>query len=249
MTDLEQLRGFIDTLSLEELEQLREYIDFRESGFIVQSSVRIGLIADLHNDLAGLRRALELFELEDVSYIICAGDIADRGPEGDTILAELRARDALCVAGNLDTGAAQGIEKDRAESKTDRLRLPGPLLSEDSRAYLRSLQGTATLEAAGRCVMVAHGTPWSDVMSVFPDSRQAVLDRIAAVPADVVVLGHTHTPMCVRMDNIWIVNPGSVYGLSPRDSHTCAVLTLPNIAFTVYDLQTGQPVDLPIVNR
>jgi hypothetical protein len=46
-----------------------------------------------------------------------------------------------------------------------------------------------------------------------------------------------------------ILNPGSIYGVTIRDSHTCAILKLPACDFTVYDVQSGEAIALPITIR
>lgn len=92
----------------------------------------------------------------------------------------------------------------------------------------------------------------SNLTSVFPDSRQATFERLAAVAqgvADTIILGHTHRPMHVRVGPLQILNPGSVYGVTARDSHTCATLTLPDRAYQVFDLRTGAPLAIPLTRR
>ena len=49
-------------------------------------AMKIGLIADIHGDLAGFRAALRLLEDKGVEHILCAGDIVDRGPDADTVV-------------------------------------------------------------------------------------------------------------------------------------------------------------------
>jgi predicted phosphodiesterase len=62
------------------------------------------------------------------------------------------------------------------------------------------------------------------------------------VGADIVLLGHTHIPMEAVFRGIHVYNPGSVCRRKTRDSHTCAVLSLPDKSFEVYDIGTGERV-------
>jgi predicted phosphodiesterase len=99
-------------------------------------------------------------------------------------------------------------------------------------------------------LLVAHGTPYSDITGVFTNSREALfrrLDREYGDDADVMILGHTHTPLNARTSRLRILNAGAVYGVTMRDSHTCGVLHLPTLAFYVYDLRTGDPVNVSTV--
>ncbi len=61
---------------------------------------------------------------------------------------------------------------------------------------------------------------------------------------DLVLLGHTHTPMKIRHNDVCFVNPGSVRGTRPRDSGTCAVIDLPSLELEVLSLRDGAPVSL-----
>lgn len=51
------------------------------------------------------------------------------------------------------------------------------------------------------------------------------------------------------MGALQILNPGSVYGVTGRDSATCATLILPTRAYRVFDLRSGKPIDLPVTLR
>lgn len=63
------------------------------------------------------------------------------------------------------------------------------------------------------------------------------------------VLGHTHQPMMLQVGGLHLVNPGSIYGVTMRDSHTCGVLTLPEVQFEVYHLSTHQQIPLKLIVR
>ena len=78
-------------------------------------------------------------------------------------------------------------------------------------------------------------------MYVYPDRPRVLFELIAkAVDAHVIVLGHTHQPMDIRVDGKVILNPGSIYGNRDRQERTCGVLSLPDCRFELYDIDTGQ---------
>ena len=43
----------------------------------------IGILSDIHGQLDALNQALELFNHLHIQMMICAGDLVDRGPDGD----------------------------------------------------------------------------------------------------------------------------------------------------------------------
>jgi hypothetical protein len=50
-------------------------------------------------------------------------------------------------------------------------------------------------------------------------------------------------------DGVYGHHPGSVYGVTARDSHTCATLTLPGREYRIFDLRSGEVIDLPVTLR
>jgi putative phosphoesterase len=218
----------------------------------MSAPVVIGIVADLHGDLAGFLRALEIFERQRVAHVICAGDLVDRGADADRIAQLLRRLQATCVKGNHEYTIARSQQRWRASDRAAQLVQIGRIINDETMAYISGLPDTARRTIAGTRLLVAHGAPWSDIASVFPDSCQATFDRLAAVAqgaADTIILGHTHRPMHVRVGPLQILNPGSVYGVTARDSYTCATLTLPARDYQVFDLRTGAPIDLPVTRR
>ena len=62
-------------------------------------------------------------------------------------------------------------------------------------------------------MVVAHGAPWDDPTSwtcqYVTQADAAALARVGALQADVVLLGHTHHAMSVRIGRTLVLNPGS----------------------------------------
>lgn len=214
--------------------------------------MKIGLIADIHGDLAGFRATLRLLENKGVERILCAGDILDRGPDADTIVRLLQEYNVVSIKGNHDHTVIHHQDRWRASDNPERLTQLGRIISDQTVDYVRDLPDEARFTFEGVRLLMAHGTPWSDVMAVFSDSRQGVFEQLVeryADDTDVVVLGHTHTPMRVWVSGMWILNPGSVYGVTVRDSNTCAALTLPECEFEVFSLKSSERVHVPVVQR
>jgi putative phosphoesterase len=211
--------------------------------------IGVGIVADLHGDSAGFLRAVQIFVRERVGHIICAGDIVDRGADADRITQILKHLRATCVKGNHEHTIIRAQERRRASDRAAQLAQVGRIVSDTTLNYIAALPDTAHCTIAGTRILVAHGAPWSDIASIFPDSRRSIFERLATVAegtTDTIILGHTHRPMHVQMGALQILNPGSVYGVTRRDSATCATLTLPTRAYRVFDLRSGTPIDLPV---
>jgi putative phosphoesterase len=214
--------------------------------------LQLGVLADIHGDWASFMRAIHLFERARVSHILCAGDIVDRGTGADRIVEVLQKLPATIVKGNHEHTILRSQARWRASARAPKLAQVGWIIGDDTLAFIAALPDSAQLTMAGVRILLGHGTPWSDLMDVFPDSRQSKFDQLVqryGGTTDVIVLGHTHRPMHVRTGQLHVLNPGSVYGVTARDSHTCAVLSLPDCTFRVFDLATYESRELSIVER
>jgi putative phosphoesterase len=201
--------------------------------------MKIGLISDIHADLKSLHLALDILQGQHTEQIICAGDLTDKGTNGDAVVSLIRERNIPSVVGNHDWLADRNqhwLLQNYGSSHP-------MLVTEETLHYLNTLPDTLSYTWEGLSIMVAHGTPWSRDEYVFSYSRQELFQQIVQLyEADVVILGHTHEPMLARVGDVWICNPGSVCGLQADGSGTCATLSLPDCTFRVFNLRTGQRV-------
>jgi putative phosphoesterase len=209
--------------------------------------MKIGLIADIHAHLSHLQDALLLLENKGVDHILCAGDIVDGGEDGDAVVAMLREKQIPCVQGNHDRDAFADQAWIRRNLRTTGEATHPFLLTLETTAYVASLPLLQELTFAGVRICLTHGTPWSNTTYLFPDMDERHFHQVsAATQADVIVLGHTHLPMCIRIGGRWIVNPGSVSLNRVDETRTCAVLHVPEFAFEVFDLSTQNRIPVAI---
>lgn len=180
--------------------------------------MRIGIVADIHGNAAGLATALE--RLGDVDELVCAGDVVEEFRFGNEAVAMLRARGARCVLGNHDVGLL-GLHGARARSARD--------VDPELVSWLAAQPPTIETVVGGKKLVVTHASPCPPYTQyVLPSSPE--LRRIAAVDADVVVLGHTHKQMVQRAGRALVINPGSVgQARDPGNGKrlSCAVLDVP----------------------
>lgn len=194
--------------------------------------MKIGVFADVHGNLAGLHQVLQIFADLKVDELICAGDLTDKGPHGDAVIDVMQSRQILCVQGNHDA--------------TSWLRHP-ELLTPESIHYLSQLPPILKFAWADVSVCVSHANPWQDSsIYVYPTSSVALFREVLKyVDERILILGHSHQPMFVQVDEKIILNPGSVYDNRHIPQRTCGVLTLPPCQFDIYDIATGHQLTLP----
>lgn len=206
--------------------------------------MKLGLISDIHADARSLQLALDLLVSRGVHKILCAGDLVEKGPDGDEVTHTVLQQWLIpTVQGNHDLNAVRNAAYDLTTDEPP-LR-PDEVLMPQSVALLDALPMTRHYLWEGTRVLLAHGTPTNRETYLFAHTIPKRFKRSARrLDADVLVLGHTHRPMRLFWNGLWIFNPGSVCRGRRRDSHTCATLTLPGLDFEVFDLATGDPVTL-----
>ncbi|HVU13456.1 MAG TPA: metallophosphoesterase family protein [Phototrophicaceae bacterium] len=191
--------------------------------------MNVGILSDIHGDIAALETVLEQLETyHHVDQILCAGDLVGRGPEPDKVVDLMRARAIPTVRGNHDEWSYG--------------------LSAESKAYLKELPLEWRTEIAGRTIFMCHGKPGNNLWGLYRDhiSNTLLNMMLISLNADVLITGHTHMPLYVRVKRGCVINPGSLYTFHNvrSSSHTYGVLHLPEMTFDLYDI-TAEHKPLP----
>jgi putative phosphoesterase len=194
--------------------------------------MKIGLISDIHATLQPLREALAIFESEGVEMILCAGDVAGYGKQLEQTVQALIDSRCRVVMGNHDLWCLErsGIDLDGV-----------------SAVYLRNLPAVIEFKAAGRIIYMVHASPPDSFMDGIKllDENAALIKQekhswsccLRDFHCDVLVVGHTHQVFAEQLGNPLVINPGSTLF-----NHTCAILTLPEMAVQIVPLSHKDPV-------
>lgn len=189
----------------------------------------IGIISDIHGDYRALELTLNRLDHHHrVEHILCAGDLVGRGPEQDRVVEIIRQRDIATVRGNHD------------EWYYD--------LVPENVAFLRHLAVDWRGEYFNRSLFMCHGKPGNNLWGLYRDHISDTLLNmmLSSLRCDVLITGHTHVPLFVKVKQGCVVNPGSIYTFKSvrSTSHTYGVLHLTDLTFDLYDLMT--PVIEPL---
>jgi putative phosphoesterase len=186
--------------------------------------VRLGIVSDIHGQAYALRMALAA--MGPIDRLLCLGDVIQQGRFCNETAGLLLAHGALTIRGNHEDAFFAGTG--RAMSAVD------PLLAD----WLASRPASLDFAAAGRRVLMVHATPWdADPIYVPPTHRDFA--RFAETDADVVLYGHTHTPVARAVGGVLVVNPGSVGEGRPTPRgfmRSCAVVDLARLEAEIIDL-------------
>ncbi|HEX2620163.1 MAG TPA: metallophosphoesterase family protein [Phototrophicaceae bacterium] len=206
--------------------------------------MKIGLLSDIHGDIEHLTLALRLLDSHKVDQVLCCGDLTDGGESQiNAVINAIRAHNIPCVLGNHD----EMTDKEQQLLLEDQRRAD-ELLKPENIDFLHQLPRMTLYEFAGKTLALFHATPWSNDIHIFSYSSDQLIQQVAAQSkADCAVFGHTHEAMRLHVNDVWLFNPGSVYLNRFERTHTCAILSLPDFDYTVYDIKTGLPQRIPYI--
>ena len=202
--------------------------------------MRILVVSDIHANWAALREMPE-----DVDRVLFIGDLVDYGPDPRPCIDWVRDRQAVAVRGNHDNAVAFHVGCGCAPAMRE--------ASEETRALMYDLLDPADLDTLGSRPLTAdvtlggirfhlvHATP-SDPLHTYlrPGEEKRWAEEAAEVDADVLLVGHTHLPMVMRVGKKVVVNPGSVG--QPRDGDPRAAYAIvedgePRLERAAYDVE------------
>ncbi len=172
---------------------------------------RVGILGDIHCEVARLRECLAHFARSEVDAVLAVGDIADGAGDLDETCALLKKAGVIAVAGNHERWLLAGQMRELPYAT------PKAAFSASARAYLTSLPRTYTFDSPRGSVLLCHGLGDDDMSSVKPDdygydleNNRALWDLVESETARFVINGHTHRVMLRNISGLTIVNAGSL---------------------------------------
>ena len=122
--------------------------------------MRIGVISDIHGNVAGLGRALE--RMGDVDELLCAGDVVEQFRFSNEAVALLRERGARCVLGNHDL-VLLSPHGERARSAAH--------IDPDLVQWLAEQPTSLELDVDGKRLLLTHASPFAPYTEyIYPHS-------------------------------------------------------------------------------
>ena len=160
--------------------------------------MRLGLVSDIHCNLAALEIALERMS-DRVDEVLCSGDAIFQFRFSNEVIARLRQIGARLVLGNHEDVVLGPLgDRVRAHPQTDPELLRW--LSEQPRRIDTVIDG--------KKLTMFHATPDEPPYDyVYSDSPR--MQEFGELGADFVVYGHTHYELVQRVNGTLVVNPGS----------------------------------------
>jgi putative phosphoesterase len=190
------------------------------------TSLKIGIVSDLHCNAQGLDLALQA--MGDVDELLCLGDSIFEYRFSNDVIQRLKDRNAHIIQGNHEE-VFLGSAGVRARER------PGidPALVD----FLAQQPPRRYLDLAGKRLLLIHSTPW-EPRGEYVHPHSTKLSRFAEADADIVLYGHTHCQVVKRFGDVLVINPGSAGDARDNSNGrqlSCAVLDIVSQEVTVID--------------
>jgi putative phosphoesterase len=214
--------------------------------------VRIVIISDIHGNAEALSTLPEEY---DELWVL--GDLVNYGPEPGAVVDFVRSHATVAVRGNHDD--AVGFNRDPRCSPPYRqmaketLDFTRSVLSRDQIDYLASLPLTAQRAVGGTKVLLCHAAP-SDPLYKYVQANSPLWEQeMKLVAADVLMVGHTHTPFVQTVGRQTVVNPGSLGQPKTGNTKACYAIwedgaILQSVAYEL-DKTLGKVDQMPVSPR
>jgi putative phosphoesterase len=176
--------------------------------------MRVLLLADIHANWAALQAIRERFD-----YCFFLGDLVDYGLEPGPCIDWVRKHATHAIRGNHDHAVAQragttGRNGFKYLSGTTR-ELTWKRMTKEQTRFLATLPVTRHVTLNGVSFLLVHATPRDPLEEYAHADAELWARRVENAHADVICVGHTHVPFCLRIGDKMVINPGSVG--QPRD--------------------------------
>ena len=199
----------------------------------------IAVFSDVHGNLPGLEAILADVQRRGVRDVLCLGDLVGYGPFPNEVAQLVREQGIPTVMGNYDQGIGFATGDCGCVYKTDEQRAEGAAslewttaaVTEQTRAFLRTLEDRFVLATAAGELLAVHGSPRRINEYLFEDRPASAMQRMAAeYPYPAILFGHTHLPYARQVGETTFVNVGS--GGRPKDGdwRVCYAIVDPDVA-------------------
>ena len=145
------------------------------------------VFSDVHGNLPGLEAILADIERPGHRRALCLGDLVGYGPYPNEVSALIRDRGIPTLMGNYDQGIGFSTGDCGCVYKTDEQRAEGAVslawtdevTTEETRAYLRTLEDRFVLDTPAGELLAVHGSPRRINEYLFEDRPESAMARMA----------------------------------------------------------------------
>lgn len=195
--------------------------------------MKIAIISDVHGNITALNEAFKDIEKRNVDKIFCLGDMIIKCSSPYECVEKISKNCEVIIKGNCEES---GVSKPKIkEHLWNRAKL-----SDAQRKMIENLPYSYDFYISGYKVRLMHASPRSvHEKSYYFNANDGFYDRMKEMfknndylgknlgeEPDIVIFGHIHRPMILRIENKMLINPGAI-------SNTSYIITKNNKSYTL----------------
>ena len=152
--------------------------------------------------------------------VLFLGDIVGFGPDPALCLEWIRSNVTCAIQGNHDYGVANnlcgGVPVEVHDLALATHAHAWKVLCKEDVDYLRDLPQQQTVTLGGTRFHLVHGTPAdpmygrANLLFTRQDQLRSMISNTPAAEAEVILMANTHVPAIRKLDDILLINPGSL---------------------------------------
>lgn len=171
--------------------------------------MKIAIISDLHANYEAVRSLPDEY---DELWVL--GDLVNYGPEPGAVVDLVRTRSTVVVRGNHDHSIGYDVDPrctPRYQKMADTTRrYTASVLNKDQKEFLRALPLKLELKRGNIRFYLCHAKPSDPLYGYCPEQSDEWEKEVGQIGADVLLVGHTHTPFIREIGQRLMMNPGSL---------------------------------------
>jgi putative phosphoesterase len=214
--------------------------------------LKIAVFSDIHSNKFALDNILMDIEAKNVDYAFCLGDLVGYGPRPNQVIDTIRESKIQTIMGNYDEGV--GFEKgdcgcayiDDVEKRNGQISIDWTTdqVTPRNKEFLRSLYDKIVIDVNNYKILFVHGSPRKINEYLYEDRPVRSLTRIlGSIEANILICGHTHKPYHRIVNDIHIINDGSVGKPKDGDPRACYLLLEINENVSVEFIRVDYPIE------
>lgn len=171
--------------------------------------MKLFFISDIHGSIYYLKKAIEAYQEEKADYIVILGDSLYHGPR-NPLPKEYNPKEVAILLNEYKDKIIS--VRGNCDSEVDQMVIDYPTMSDYS-----------IILHEGKRIFLTHG-------HIYNKNHLPVLSE-----GDILIHGHTHIPVAEKLDNIYLLNPGSI--TLPKENNPNSYGVIENKVFKVKDFE------------
>lgn len=190
--------------------------------------MKVGIISDVHANLPALDAVLN--DLQCTDRIIHAGDIVGYNAFPSEVIKKFQDNSIDSIVGNHDKKLLGDDSFDFHGPAEEVINWTSSNLSRNDIHFMAELPVSSRFQIDGFTIQLVHGSPYNTNEYIYPTDLTLGLVEDLDEEVDILIWGHTHYSIVTKLNDVLLLNPGSVG--QPRDGDWRS-------SYAIFDTQTG----------